>query len=131
MKKFLKYALYLSFALVLQQELFGNLLFGQNRLLIITKVGLILAFFEIFLKPIVKILLLPISILTLGLIRIVINTLGLYLASSLVSAFSVTSFAVYGWSLVGFWAYLGTSFFISVFLYIFKIIWILSSAPFK
>ncbi|KKR68344.1 MAG: hypothetical protein UU09_C0011G0021 [Microgenomates group bacterium GW2011_GWA2_40_6] len=122
MKKFLKYALYLSFALVLQQELFGNLLFGQNRLLIITKVGLILAFFEIFLKPIVKILLLPISILTLGLIRIVINTLGLYLASSLVSAFSVTSFAVYGWSLVGFWAYLGTSFFISVFLYIFKII---------
>ena len=122
MKKFLKYALYLSFALVLQQELFGNLHFGQNRLLIITKVGLILAFFEIFLKPIVKILLLPISILTLGLIRIVINTLGLYLASSLVSAFSVTSFAVYGWSLVGFWAYLGTSFFISVFLYIFKII---------
>ena len=122
MKKFLKYALYLSFALVLQQELFGNLLFGQNRLLIITKVGLILAFFEIFLKPIVKILLLPISILTLGLIRIVINTLGLYLASFLVSAFSVASFTVYGWSLVGFWAYLGTSFFISVFLYIFKII---------
>ncbi|PIU73702.1 hypothetical protein COS78_00870 [Candidatus Shapirobacteria bacterium CG06_land_8_20_14_3_00_40_12] len=122
MKKFLKYALYLSFALVLQQELFGNLHFGQNRLLIITKVGLILAFFEIFLKPIVKILLLPISILTLGLIRIVINTLGLYLASSLVSAFSVSSFTIYGWSLVGFWAYLGTSFFISVFLYFFKII---------
>jgi len=81
-----------------------------------------LAFFEIFLKPIVKILLLPISILTLGLIRIVINTLGLYLASSLVSAFSVSSFTIYGWSLVGFWAYLGTSFFISVFLYFFKII---------
>jgi uncharacterized membrane protein YvlD (DUF360 family) len=122
MKKFLKYALYLSFALVLQQELFGNLLFGPNRLLIIIKVGLILAFFEIFLKPIVKILLLPISILTLGLIRIVINTLGLYLAAYLVSAFSVSSFTIYGWTLVSFWAYLGTSFFISLFLYFFKII---------
>jgi len=122
MKKFFKYALYLSFALVLQQELFGNLSFGPNRLLVIIKVGLILAFFELFLKPLVKILLLPISILTLGLIRIIINTLGLYLAVFLVSAFTVSSFTIYGWNLVGFWAYLGTSFFISFFLYFFKII---------
>jgi uncharacterized membrane protein YvlD (DUF360 family) len=122
MKKFLKYALYLSFALVLQQELFGNLEFGPNRLLVIVKIGLILSFFELFLKPMVKILLLPISVLTLGLIRIVINTLGLYLAVLLVSTFTVSSFTLYGWQLVGFWAYLGTSFFISFFLYLFKIL---------
>lgn len=122
MKKFFKYTLYLSFALVLQQELFKNLNFDPNRLLVIIKVGLILSFFELFLKPLVKILLLPISILTLGLIRIVINTLGLYLAAFLVPAFTVSSFVIYGWHLTGFWAYLGTSFFISSFLYFFKII---------
>jgi hypothetical protein len=57
MKKFFKYALYLGFALVLQQELWGNLSFGPDRLLTIIKASLILAFFELILKPIVKVLL--------------------------------------------------------------------------
>jgi len=122
MKKFLKYALYLAFALVLHQEIWGNLSFGPDKLFTIIKASLILAFFELILKPIVKILLLPITILTLGLIRIVINTLGLYLVTFLLPVITVSSFSIYNWHLTGFFAYLGTSFFICLFLYIFKII---------
>lgn len=122
MKKFFKYALYLGFALVLQQEIWGNLSFGPDRLFTIIKAALILAFFELILKPIVKVLLLPITIITLGLIRIVINTLGLYLVTFLLPTLTVSSFNVYNWNLSGFFAYLGTSFFISLFLYIFKVI---------
>ena len=122
MKKFFKYALYLGFALVLQQEIWGNLTFGPDRVFTIVKAALILAFFELILKPIVKVLLLPITILTLGLIRIVINTLGLYLVTFLLPVITISSFSIYSWNLTGFFAYLGTSFFISLFLYIFKII---------
>lgn len=122
MKKFFKYALYLAFALVLQRELWGNVSFGGNRVLTVIEAALILAFFELILKPIVKLLLLPISILTLGLIRIVINTLGLYLVTFLLPAVTVSSFSIYSWNLSGFFTYLGTSFFISLFLYIFKIL---------
>jgi hypothetical protein len=35
---------------------------------------------------------------------------------------AVSSFNIYHWHLSGFFAYLGTSFFISLFLYLFKII---------
>jgi len=120
MKKFFKYSLYLSFALVLQNELWKNLTFGDDRLFTIIKLGLILSFFELILKPILKILLLPISFLTLGLIRIVINTFGLYLAVFLLPQFSISSFTLFGQNLTNFWAYLGTFFFISLFLFIFK-----------
>lgn len=122
MKKFFKYALYLAFALVLHQELWGNINFGPDKLTIIIKASLILAFFELILKPIVKLLLLPITILTLGLIRIFINTLGLYLVTYFLPVIVISSFNIFNWNLTGFFAYLGTSFFISLFLYIFKIL---------
>lgn len=119
MKKILKYTLYLAFALVLENELFNNLSFNP-KLQTIIEVALILAIFELFLKPILKILLLPISFLTLGLIRIVINTLGLYLAVFLISGFNVSNLVLFNYPLNGFFAYLFTSFFISTLLYIFK-----------
>lgn len=121
MKKILKYALYLGFALVIQNEIWGNLSFNP-KIETIIKVALILAIFELILKPIIKILLLPVTILTLGLIRIVINTLGLYLATFLISGFSVNSLNIFNYHLSGFLAYLFTSFIISSLLYIFKII---------
>jgi len=119
MKKILKYTLYLGFALVIQNEIWGNLTFSP-KIETIIKVALILAIFELILKPIIKILLLPVTILTLGLIRIVINTLGLYLASYLISGFSVNSLELFNYSLNNFLAYLFTSFIISSLLYIFK-----------
>jgi putative membrane protein len=119
MKKILKYSLYLGFALVIHQELFGNLTFSPKFPTIIY-VALILAIFELILKPILKILLLPVTVLTLGLVRIIIQTLGLYLAVYLISGFEVASLTVFNYFLSGFWAYLFTSFFISTLLYIFK-----------
>lgn len=119
MKKILKYALYLGFALVVENEIWGNLSFSP-KIETIIKVALILAIFELILKPIIKILLLPVTFLTLGLIRIVINTLGLYLATFLISGFSVNSLQLFNYPLTNFLAYLFTSFIISTLLYIFK-----------
>lgn len=122
MKKFFKYTLYLSFALVLHQEIWKNLNFGPDKIFTIIIASIILSFFELILKPIVKLLLLPISILTLGLTRVFINTLGLYLVTYLLPIITVSPFNIYNWYLSGFFAYFGTSFFISLFLFIFKII---------
>jgi len=119
MKKILKYTLYLSFALVIENTIFNNLSFTPQIETII-KVALILTIFELILKPIVKILLLPITFITLGFFRIVINTLGLYLATFLISGFNVGSLQVFNYSLTNFFAYLFTSFIISSLLYIFK-----------
>jgi putative membrane protein len=119
MKKILKYTLYLSFALVIENQIWTNLSFNPEIETII-KVALILAIFELILKPIVRVLLLPITFLTLGLFRIVINTLGLYLATFLISGFNVSSVTVFNYSLNNFLAYLFTSFIISSLLFIFK-----------
>ncbi|MFA6007979.1 MAG: phage holin family protein [Candidatus Shapirobacteria bacterium] len=119
MKKILKYTLYLSFALIIENQIWHNLTF-QPEIETIVKVALILAIFELILKPIVKILLLPITFLTLGLFRIIINTLGLYLATFLISGFNVNSIQLFNYSLTNFLAYLFTSFIISSLLYIFK-----------
>lgn len=119
MKKILRYTLFLAFALVIENEIWGNLSFSP-KIETVIKVALILAIFELILKPIVKILLLPITFLTLGLVRIVINTLGLYLATFLISGFTVNSLSLFQYSLSGFFAYLFTSAIISILLYIFK-----------
>ncbi|MBU1130274.1 phage holin family protein, partial [Patescibacteria group bacterium] len=79
MKKILKRILILSFTLIATNYIWRNLRFNDS-LTTILLVSLILSIFESIIKPIVKILLLPITILTLGSIRILINTLGMYLA---------------------------------------------------
>jgi len=119
MKKILKYTLFLAFALVIENEIWANLSFSLGIETII-KVALILAIFELILKPILKILLLPVTFFTLGLIRIVINTLGLYLAVFLISDFKVNSLQLFNYPLSGFLAYLFTSIIVSTLLYIFK-----------
>jgi len=54
--------------------------------------ALMLTLFEFFLKPILKILLLPINILTLGLLRWVVNVLGFYIVSFLVPSLIITAY---------------------------------------
>lgn len=92
MKKILKYTLLFSFALVTQNLFWQNLQFNQGVITII-KVSLIIALFEIILKPIIKFLMLPINFLTFGLFRLVIFTLGFYLAIFLFADFQVLSIA--------------------------------------
>jgi putative membrane protein len=54
--------------------------------------AIVLAIINIFLKPILFVLTLPLSILTLGLFTFVINALLILLAAKIVPGFSVDSF---------------------------------------
>jgi len=55
-------------------------------------VAIVLGLLNAFLKPILVVLTIPITILTLGLFYIVINVLMVYLAAYLVSGFAVSGF---------------------------------------
>lgn len=131
MRKILKYTLLLTFSLISTSYIWGNLYF-QNIPSTIIKIALVLAIFELILKPIIKVITIPINILTLGFFRIIINTLGLYLAVFLFEGFRVGNInspatKILGFSIPqsdfhGFWAYLVTSFTISLILYFFNLI---------
>lgn len=131
MKKILKQILIYSYALLLHQELWLNLTF-DHRLQTLLLVALILTFFDFILKPIIKLLLLPINILTLGTFRLVINTLGFYLATFLLSdfhlnninrpAFNVLGLAIPQIVLNNFFAYLITSLSVNIIVGIYKFI---------
>ena len=121
MKKILRYIILFTFSLITANQIWHNLSFNQIPLTII-EVAAILTLFELLLKPIVKILLIPINILTLGLFRIVIDTLGLYLAIFFISDFQVGNIYIskYNYQINNFWAYLLSSFTIGIILYIYN-----------
>jgi len=121
MKKFLRLFLIIIFCLVTENEIWKNLTFSPNISTLI-KVALVITIFETILKPIIKILLLPINILTLGTFRIIINTLGLYIANFLVNGFEVDNFTAFNIEFNGFSAYLVSSLTISFLIYIYNII---------
>ena len=54
--------------------------------------AVVLGIINLFIKPIIKLLTLPLTILTLGLFSLVINALLILLASAVVSGFSVAGF---------------------------------------
>lgn len=128
MKKLLRFILIITFVLVTENQIFNNLVFKNNTLTIL-KVAIVLTIFELLLKPIIKLLLLPINILTLGTIRIVINTLGLYLSVYFISDFQVKNISLPQFHSEGFFAYLITSLAISLLINIFNKI--LSKKPKK
>jgi len=88
MRKILKLTLLFTFSLITANQIWGNLEFSFIPWTII-KTAFVLSIFEVLLKPILKVILFPINILTLGLFRIVIDTLGLYLAAFIFSDFHV------------------------------------------
>ncbi len=88
MRKIIRYTLIFTFSLFTANLLTQNFIF-QEPVATPIKVAFILAIFEIFLKPVVKLLLLPINLITLGLFRSLINTLGLYLGLFLLADFSL------------------------------------------
>lgn len=131
MKKILRLTLLFIFSLITANQIWGNLVF-QSIPTTIIKTALILSIFEILLKPILKIILFPINLLTLGLFRIVIDTLGLYIAEFLFNDFSIRNIHTlatkfYGinipeLSFANFWAYLVTSFTLGFILNLFNLI---------
>lgn len=121
MKKILKFIILFVFSLLTANLLWQNLYFNQIPVTVI-KVAIILTIFELLLKPIIKILLIPINILTLGLFRIVINTLGLYLAVFFIADFKVGNIFIsqYNYHVDNFWAFLLSSFTIGIILNIYN-----------
>ncbi len=95
MKKLLKTFLIITISLKITEIVLGNIQFEtawQTLLL----AGAALTIFELFLKPIAKILLLPINLLTLGTLRWIINVLGLFVATTLIEGFSLTRYTFPG-----------------------------------
>ena len=73
-KKTLRSIILFSLSLYLVSLFWGNINFSQN-LSILLQASLVLTIFENLIKPILKLLLLPITLITLGLVRLFINVL--------------------------------------------------------
>lgn len=66
--------------------------------------GVVLAVLNTFVKPLLKLLVLPINLLTLGLVGWLINLLMIYLAMWLVPGFSISEINLLGMQLNQFWS---------------------------
>ncbi|MFH1561670.1 MAG: phage holin family protein [Patescibacteria group bacterium] len=95
MKKLLRSFVLSLIALKIVSGLTGAVFFDQGAKSLILA-ALALTGFEYLLKPIANLLLLPINILTLGLLRWVINVVGLYLATAITPGFYLESFTFPG-----------------------------------
>ena len=79
-----------TLSLWIADELFDGIAFASTETLVLS--GLVLGIVNTFLKPILVILTLPITVLTLGLFLLVINGLTLYLVAKLVDGFQLAGF---------------------------------------
>jgi len=79
-----------SFALFFVMKLVPGIQIDHFRDLLVAT--LVLGLLNAFLRPIVLLFTLPVTILTLGLFTLVINGVMFYLAASLVNGFHVTGF---------------------------------------
>jgi len=91
MKKILRSWFINTIVLKILAELITSIEFGEGAKTLFLA-ALMLTLFEFFLKPVLKILLLPVNILTLGLLRWVINVLGFYIVSFLVPSFIIATY---------------------------------------
>lgn len=131
MRKILKLTLLFTFSLITANQIWGNLEFSYIPWTII-KTGFVLSIFEVLIKPILKIILFPINLLTLGLFRIVIEVFGLYLAVFIFSDFYIKNIHsnpsvflginIPEFNFSGFLAYLVTSVTVGFFLNLFTLI---------
>lgn len=70
---------------------------GTRNLLVAGEAGLVLGLVNTFVRPVVKLLTLPLNLITLGLFGLVVNALMLWLVSALVPGFSVAGFGAAFW----------------------------------
>lgn len=101
MKQLFRTFIYHVFAIYIVNELFAgmNISGGVGMVL---GAGILLAILMMVGKPILKILLLPINIITFGLAGLFINVLVLFLLTFLLPEVVITSFTFPGVSLAGF-----------------------------
>ena len=122
-KKTLRSIIIFSLSLYLVSLFWGNINFSHN-LSILLQASLVLTIFENLIKPILKLLLLPITLITLGLVRLFINTLGLYMVEYFITSFQISDISTLPQNWLGlsippinfnnFWAYLITSLTINI-----------------
>ncbi|QWD49318.1 phage holin family protein [Polynucleobacter paneuropaeus] len=94
-----------SLSLWVASYIFSGLRFADGGSLVIA--ALLLGFANAIVKPLLALLTLPLTVLTMGLFLLVINALVLMLVSSIVSGFTISSF----------W----TAFFASIFISLFSL----------
>ena len=77
------------------EELFGGISFDSTKALVLS--GLVLGIVNTLLRPILVVLTLPITVLTLGLFLLIINGITLLVVARLVPGFEIAGF----WTAVG------------------------------
>ncbi len=76
--------------------------------------GVVIALLNLTVRPLLKILFLPINLLTLGIFNWLINIALLYLALWLVPGFVIHEMTIFGWQLSQFWSLVFFSFALSL-----------------
>lgn len=131
MKKILRAALFNSIAIYLASQLIEGVSYSEDiKILVLAGIALTLANYIV--KPVIKIVTLPINFITLGFFSWVIDVFILYLVILFVPEFSVAGFAFEGFSYNGFsapamvfsqfWALVVSSLVIAILVNIFKYI---------
>ncbi len=76
--------------------------------------GIVLALLNATVRPFLKIIFLPINVVTLGLFGWIINVIVLYIAMWLVPGFEIAPFTLLGITFNEFWSVVAVSFFLSL-----------------
>lgn len=76
--------------------------------------GVVLAILNMTLRPFLKIIFLPINLVTLGLFGWVVNVIVLYIAMWLVPGFTIEPFSLFGIAFNEFWSVVVVSFLLSL-----------------
>lgn len=91
MKSLIRSFVFNFFALQLVESLVPSVYFNEGlKSLALTAVAL--AFFNMLVRPVIGLLLLPINLLTLGMFRWLINVIILYLLTLVIGSFSIQAF---------------------------------------
>ncbi len=113
MKTLFRSVLVTIFSILILTWLFPQVSVANTVTLILA--GLVLAVLNLTIRPILKILFLPINLITLGIFGWVINVLILYMALWLVPGFTIQEMTVLGFALNEFWSITLVAVLLSVF----------------
>ena len=99
MKKRLRNALFASLAFLLLSYIYPGFSFESSQTIIFSTV--VFAFFYLFIRPILRILSLPLNLITFGLFSLISNVAILFLISLVVPGFEIVAFQFEGLSIFG------------------------------
>ena len=91
MRVFLSVTIINIFALFMVSSIINGIAISSWQTLIAS--AIVLTFINLFIKPVIKLITLPVNILTLGFFTLIINALLLIMVSGLVKGFYISSFS--------------------------------------